>query len=144
MRSLNNQWGADKDECQRLRKELEQYNQEKVMPCVRRASQHMASHADPLIMHKLMELVISYENSADGTISNSMGKLFATDPATVERGLKEFPVMGRRLIADSVQTGWTNVKAGLAAACRKNRDERLKKLLASLGRKVGTAPIQLR
>jgi hypothetical protein len=101
--------GADEGEYQRLRKESERYGEETVMPCVRRASQLMATHADPVLMHKLMELVIFYENSADESISYAMGKLFATHPAAVERALREFPFSGRKRVAESIQAGWMNV-----------------------------------
>lgn len=131
--------GPDKDEYQRLRKEIELYDEEVVMPCVRRASQLMAKHADTVLMHKLMELVISHENSADETISYAMGKLFAANPATVERALKEFPINGRKLIAGSVQTGWINVKTELSPTLSKSRDERLKRLLSSVNN-AGSVP----
>jgi hypothetical protein len=126
--------GPDKDEYQRLRKEIEQYDEGTVMPCVRRASQLMAKQEDPVLMHKLMELVISHENSADETISYTMGKLFATNPVAVERALEQFPFNGRKRISDSIQTGWINVKPELSPALGKSRDERLKKLLSSVDR----------
>lgn len=123
----------DKDEYQRLRKESAQYDEETVIPCVSRASQLMANHADPALMHKLMELVISHENLADETISYAMGKLFSVNPSSVERALKEFPSNERKLIVDSIQTGWINVKPELSPALSKNRDGRLKKLHSSVG-----------
>lgn len=123
--------GDDKDEYRRLRKEIEQYDEEMLMPCVRRASQLMSRHSNPALMHKLMELVISHENSGDETISYAMGRLFAATPTAVEHTIKEFPPGGRKLISDSVQTGWINVKSELSSSTSKNRDERLKKLLSS-------------
>jgi hypothetical protein len=129
--------GADENESKKMRKQIEQYDQDAVMPCVRRASQIMEKHGEPLLMHKLMELVISYENSADETLSYSMGKLFAANPAAVERALKEFSPDGRKILSDSIRTGWVNVRPELPPGLGKNRDERLKKLLSSAHGRVG-------
>ena len=125
--------GGDKDEYRKLRKSSEQYDEGTVIPCVRRVPQLLSKRSSPALMHKLMQLVISYENSADETVSYSMGKVFAANPEAVESGIKEFPKNGRKLIANSVQTGWVNVKAGLNAALVANRDERIKKLEQNIG-----------
>jgi DNA invertase Pin-like site-specific DNA recombinase len=119
-------------EYQRLRKEVEQYGETTVMPCVSRAAQRMAKRADPRLMHGLMELLVSYENSADETMSYSMGRLFAADPAAVERALKAFSPIERKLISDSIQAGWINVKPEYSSALGKDREERLEKLLSSV------------
>lgn len=130
---------ADEGRYQRLRKEVEQYSETTVMPCVSSAAQRMAKRADPRLMLALMELLVSYENSADETISYSMGKLFAADPAAVERALETFSPIERKLIANSIETGWINVKPEYSSALRKNREERLKKLLSSVDRSPGPA-----
>ena len=123
--------GNDKDEYQRLRKKIEQYDEGVVMPCVGRASQLMSSRSNSALMHKLMELVISYENSADETISYEMGRLFAVNSKAVEHTIKEFPPSGKKIILKSIQTGWINVKPELSPSVGKSGDERLKKLLLS-------------
>ena len=120
--------GGDKDEYRKLRKGSEQYDEETVMPCVRRAAQLLSKRSNPALIHKLMELVISYANSADETVSYSMGKVFAANPEAIESSIKEFPKDGRQLIAISVQTGWANVKPGLNTALVANRDARIKQL----------------
>jgi DNA invertase Pin-like site-specific DNA recombinase len=129
----------DEGEYQRLRKEVEQYGETTVMPCVSRAAQRMVNRADPRLMHGLMELLVSYENSADETMSYSMGKLFAADPAAVERALKAFSPSERKLISNSIQAGWINVKLEYSSALGKNREERLKELLSSVDRSPGPA-----
>ncbi len=127
--------GSDKEEYKRQRKGIEKYNEETVMPCVRRAAQLLSQHSNPVLMRKLMELVISYENSGDETVSYAMGKIFSANPASVERTIKEFPSDRRKLIFNSVQTGWVNVKPELSPALGKNRDEQLRQLLLSVDRR---------
>jgi hypothetical protein len=122
--------GAGNDTSRQLRQELEQYDEDHAMPCVRRASRLMAGHPDPVLMHALMALAFSHADSADETISYALGTLFAADPAAVERGLQAFPAGGRNIIAQSIEAGWINVKPGLSPALVKRRDGRLRKLLA--------------
>lgn len=124
--------GGDTSEYQRLRKDSEKYDETTVMPCVRRAAQLLTKSSNSALMHKLMELVISYENSADETVSYSMGKIFAGNPAVIEHSIKKFPAVGRRLILNSVQTGWVNVGPGLPPAVVKSRNERIKHLRSSI------------
>ncbi|MES2072573.1 MAG: hypothetical protein V4488_19590 [Pseudomonadota bacterium] len=122
----------DKEEYQRLRKGGEQYSEETVIPCVQRAAQLLSKHSNPRLMHKLMELVISYENSADEMISYSMGKVFAANPAAIENAIKTFPEPDRKLISNSVWAGWVNVKPELPSKLVKNRDKRIKFILPSV------------
>jgi hypothetical protein len=122
-----------------LRAALEQYDESRLMPCVRHAAQRLAAHADPVLMHELLVLVISYENSADETLSYAMGSVFGADPAAVERALKAFPAADRKRVHDRIQAGWANVKLDLPPALRKNRDARLANLLASGATATGAA-----
>jgi hypothetical protein len=122
--------------------EIEKYDEETVMPCVRRASQLMIEQSDSVLMHKLMELIISHENSADETTSYALGKLFTNDPAAVEHAIEKFPMHGKKIIFNSVQTGWENVRPELSAALRRNREERLAKLHLSVVGPMGTTPVR--
>ncbi len=120
---------SDNEEYRRLRKNTEKFNEETVMPCVRRAAQLLSKRSKLVLMHEFMKLVISYENSADETISYSIGEVFAANPKIIESAIKEFPDNGRKLISNSVLTGWESVKPGLDAAIATNRDERIKRLM---------------
>jgi hypothetical protein len=111
-----------------LRKQVEHNDEEVVMPCVRRAAQILSKRSDPALMHKFMGLIISYENSADETISHSIGEVFAADPQAIESGIKKFSRTERQAIIDSILMGWTNVKPGLNAALIIDREKRIKHL----------------
>jgi len=46
-------------------------------------------------MEKLLRLTVSYENSADESISYSLGVIFAHNPGAIENGIKEFSEIQR-------------------------------------------------
>lgn len=118
----------DQDQSRKLRKQNESYTEEKVMPCVRRAAQLLSVSSNTQLMRKLMEVVVSYENSADETISYSIGSVFSANPDAIEIGIKSFPTESRRLIAEAVRTGWINAKPKVDSAVVKDRNDRLKHL----------------
>lgn len=120
--------GADKDQYRILRKQSDSFGEEKLMPCVQRAARLLSKGSNPQLMKKLMEVVISYENSADETISYSIGSVFAANPEAIEAGIKPFPVSSRRRIAAAIRTGWINVKPKVESALVKDRTDRLKHL----------------
>lgn len=112
-----------------LRKRSEQNYEGKLMPCIKRATQLLSKDTNIKLMQKLMQLVVSFENTADETLSYSMGKVFAANPQIIEVSMKKFSDSERRVIATSVQLGWTNVRPGLAPTLVKDRDMRVKNLL---------------
>lgn len=75
---------------------------------------------------------ISHENNADEAISYTMGKLFAADPEDFKCALEAFPINGRKIIVNSVQAGWINLKPELSPSLGKNRDRALGKLLSAV------------
>jgi hypothetical protein len=121
---------ADKDETayRSLRAQVEHDSEETVFPCVRRAEQILSRRNDPTLMKQLLKLVVSYENSADEAVSASLGRIFARNPAAIEHGIQGFPDVERKLIASSIQAGWTNTKKGLASTLVRDRDKRIKRL----------------
>lgn len=119
---------SDKDEYRRLRKSSEQYDDGTVMPCVEQAGRILSARDDPKLAHKLLQLTVSYENSADETISYSLGLIFGVNPQVLENALYRFSSSERKLIAERLQVGWLNAKAKFKKDVVKDRDRRLQKL----------------
>jgi len=120
---------SSQDEYLRLRKALERYGEEQLMPCVRSASQSLAVHPDPSLTRQLMALLVSYDNAADETLSYAVARLFAVDPAAVEHAYRSFGPDDRRRMAERIRAGWTNVRPELRTALRRPLDARLDCLL---------------
>ena len=68
---------------QDLRKQVERYDEETAMPCVRKALQFLERESDEALVRKLMDFTVSYENSADETVSEAMATIFAKRPDAV-------------------------------------------------------------
>lgn len=120
--------GSDKDQYRTLRKQSESFGEKQLMPCVQRAARLLSKKSNLQLMKKLMEVVISYENSADETISYSIGSVFAANPDAVEVGIKSFPKASRQQIAEAIRAGWINVKPKVETGLAKDRDDRLRTL----------------
>ncbi len=119
---------ADRTAYDSLRPQVESFSEENLFPCVRRAAKILSKRNEPILMLNLLRLAVSYENSADETISYSLGVIFARNPGAIENGVKEFSESQRETLAKSIQFGWQNVKSGLSPAVIRDRDERLAKL----------------
>ena len=68
---------SDDARYQGLRRQVKQYGEETGMPCVREAQQFLLRESDEALLRKLMEFTVSYENSADETLSEAMATIFA-------------------------------------------------------------------
>ena len=111
-----------------LRPKIESFSEETLFPCVKRAAKILSKRNDPILMQKLLRLTIEYENSADESISYSLGVIFAHNPGVIENGIKEFSETQRQTLAKSVEWGWQNVKSGLSPGVIRDRERRLAKL----------------
>ena len=119
---------ADHTAYDSLRPKGESFGEETLFPCVKRAAKILSKRNDPILMQKLLRLTVSYENSADESISYSLGVIFAHNPGAIENGIKEFSETQRQTLTKSVQWGWQNVKSGLSPAVIRDREQRLAKL----------------
>lgn len=123
--------GKDDEAYRSLRTKVERYGEDTAFPCVIKTSKILSNHNNPALMRQFLKLVVSFENSADETISSSLGTIFAYNPSAIERGIKDFPDAQRELIAKSVQVGWENSKKGLGASRIADRDKRIKRLISN-------------
>lgn len=122
------QTDSDENEYRKLRAQNEQYIEDTVFPCVKRAAVLLKRSSRPLLIRKLMELAVSFENASDETISYALGEIFAANPSVIEVGVKYFSGAERKIIIDTVQAGWTNARTENSASIIKNRDKRIKLL----------------
>src|SRR2546423_7600963 len=93
-----------------LRRRVEELNVERIMPCVERAQGILSVRDERELAYKLLQLVVSYENSADETISYSLGMIFGTNPEVLENGLRRFGPAEREVVAARLEIGWLNTK----------------------------------
>lgn len=121
----------DEERYRSLRKQVEQYTEETTMPCARRAQRLLARNPDQKLMFRLMEFAVSYENSADETVSTVMASVFIAHPRVVENELNRFPLPERDILLRSIEVGWANVSNKVPAAQRRDREARLRSLLRS-------------
>lgn len=121
--------GGDQAAYQLLRAQVEKLNEGKVIPCVERAGEILSAVDEPKLAHKLLQLVLSYENSADETISYSLGLIFGANPQVLEDAIKRFSTSEHKLIAERLEVGWLNAKPKFKKEVIKDREQRLQKLL---------------
>ena len=112
-----------------LRHEIEHYSEGIAFPCVRRVAAILVKENDNMLMHDLMRFVVSFENSADETLSAAFGRIFADNPQAIERTIKKFPSAERAIIVQSVRAGWENTKKGIASNIVKDRETRINRLM---------------
>ena len=108
--------------------QLRELNEEKVIPCVEHAREALSTRGDAEFAHKLLQLAVSYENSADETIAYSLGLIFGANPVVLEHALKRFSASERRLLTEQLRTGWLNTKSKFTKEAVKDREQRLKRL----------------
>jgi hypothetical protein len=116
----------------RLRERDEQYQEDILLPCVRYVSTLLPPQITPLLIHKLMTVTVSYEDSADEEFALSLGRLFSTDPNAIEHEIKQFSPSERALIANQVYFGWMNIKNKIDNSIIADRERRLKQLALSV------------
>lgn len=119
---------VDDPKYQDLRKQVERYGEETAMPCVRKAVELLEREPDEALLRKLMDFAVSYENSADETVSEAMATIFAKHPDVVVRMLERFSAARRKIIVRSIDSGWSGVAATLAASERQDKEARLRAL----------------
>lgn len=113
---------------QSLRIQVEKLNEEDVIPCVERAGEILSKTDASKLAHKLLELVISYENSADETISYSLGLIFGANPQSLESAIKSFSPSEQKLISERLKIGWLNAKSKFKNEVIEDRERRLLQL----------------
>jgi len=113
---------------QDLRKQVERYGEETAMPCVRKAQQFLERESDEALLRKLMDFTVSYENSADETVSEAMATIFARRPDAVAQMLQSFSPARGKVLMRSIESGWPGVAEILTAAERQEREAQLRAL----------------
>jgi hypothetical protein len=124
--------GKDQATYQALRRQVEELNEGRVMPCVERAQRVLSVRDERELSYKLLQLVVSYENSADETISYSLGMIFGANPKVLENGLSRLGSVERRVVAARLEDGWLNAKVKFKKSVIADRERRLQKLRSSM------------
>jgi hypothetical protein len=118
----------NENEYRPLRVQVESYSEEKLFPCVKHATAILSKQGNKEVLQKLMQVVVSFNNSADETLSTSLGSIFARNPNEIELSIKWFPKPERDIITKSVRTGWLNVKKDFDTNLVLERDARIQRL----------------
>jgi len=117
----------DLDKVQQGRKKVEKFHENSLSPCLERAVKTLSQEDQPELMHKLLEVIVSYKNSADEMISYSLGVVFGKNPDIFESSLQSFPTSKRKLILQQLKLGWLNAKAEFKEDVVSDREQRLQK-----------------
>lgn len=120
--------GEDQTAYRALRTQVQKLNDVKVIPCVQNARKTLSSRNEPKLAHKLLELVVSYENSSDETISYSLGLIFGANPSVLENVWTHFSMTERNFLWKQLHTGWLNARAKFNEEVIKDRERRLEQL----------------
>jgi len=115
-----------------LRKQVEQYDEQMAMPCVRRVQTILKKHSERVLIHKLMEFTISHENSADETTSTAMATVFAMHHKEFKKEWENFTLEQKKILLSSIETGWFSVEKSLSIVQRRNLEGNLRLLRKSV------------
>lgn len=113
---------GDDSRYQDLRKQVEKYSEETAMPCIRKAVHLIERNLDEALLHTLIDFAVSYENSADETVSGAMATIFTKYPDAVSEIVTNFSPMSKKIIVRSIDSGWSGVTATLTAQERQDRE----------------------
>lgn len=117
---------GDAETSRQLRLAVTQFDEGPLSVCLKRAVTILSKENQPRLMHKLLEVVVSYENSADEELAYLMGLIFGAKPNALEGSLQTFSRSKQRIIVDGLKFGWLNAKAEFTPAVVHDRARRLK------------------
>jgi hypothetical protein len=120
--------GSDKAKYQDLRVQTEKFDETQMQPGEEQAAKILSTKSDSKLAHSLLTVIVSYENSADETLSDLLGTVFGKNPTVIEQAIKGFSDADRKIILNLLEFGWANVKTDFGPKTVADRDKRLRRL----------------
>jgi hypothetical protein len=111
-----------------LREQVELDTSTTLLPCMRRAAEILGAKEEPRLASALLETVISFSNSTNEEIPNTMGMIFGRNPDVIERSIRKLSSPERKQAVDLLLFGWSNVQGEFKAGVVKDRQVRLQQL----------------
>lgn len=116
----------------RLRHDAETFEEAVLESCLRRAVKRLTQDADWQLLHELLSVVVSFQNSASEAYSESVAELFIRSPDLLERGISSFPPADQWVLLQRLSEGWQTAQSQLPPALIKARRTRLQRLLSAV------------
>ena len=117
-------------EYQERRKEVENYYEDKLSPRFKEYVSSITQNNDIELSELFLEMVISYENSADESLSFTCGELFRKDPNLILDVFDKFTNQEQKYLYKQIEFGWEQIIATdkLSESELVNRNSDLNKL----------------
>lgn len=90
------------------RKKVEKYQENELASALKDCVSLLSSGDDVLLAHKILELILAFENSADETMSFAFGEIFLNNPALIENAFESFNRKEKRYLYKQLQWGFQN------------------------------------
>ncbi|WP_374338872.1 hypothetical protein [Leeia sp.] len=116
----------------RLRHDTEAFEEAVLESCMRRAVKRLTQDADRQLLHELLSVAVSFQNSASEAYSESVAELFIRSPDWLERGISSFPPADQRVLLQRLSEGWKTIQSKLPLTLIKARQTRLQRLLRAV------------
>ncbi len=131
---LNNEFkksvaASDDAEYRRARKRIENYEETKAIPCLKRAGTLLRRSSDVPLLEALFAHAHSHENSADETENKVLASVFAVRPNPFMNLWKVSPVEVQQAISLRTKAGWAQIEEKFSVDKRKQVELSLKSLL---------------
>jgi len=117
----------DLDKVMMSRNKIEQFQENVLSPCMERAVKVLSGENNQELMHKFLDVVVSFENSSDEMTAYSLGMIFGKNPDLLETSLQRFPPSKRKLLVKRLKLGWLNAKLQFKDDVVSDREKRLNK-----------------
>jgi hypothetical protein len=120
--------GGDEAKYRELRDQVEKFDEKQMEPSEKQAAKILSKNSQHRLAESLLRVVVSNENSADETLPDLLGTIFGKNPSTIEQAVKRFSRVERKIILNSLEFGWADVKTDFNATTIADRDGRLHRL----------------
>lgn len=118
-------------EYQEKRRAIEEFSDDVLDPKLNECVKVLSSSNDMELAQEFFRLLIGFENSANETLSYSMGAIFLENPKVILEAFPKFSKDEQRYLYRKLDWGWQNVVTGVKNKPKSmlaDRNERLKQL----------------
>ncbi len=91
------------------RKHLESYQSDCLSKAYPKIESNLVNKSDNTLLKALLDLSVSFENSADEKLSLLLAKVFRADSESFEKTFKKFSKPNREIIFGQLEFGWGNL-----------------------------------
>lgn len=111
-----------------LRQRSESFIENEIASCETRVLEILSSRNDHELAKVFLEVVVSYENSADENIADYLSEIYLRNPIVIEQAMSTFTLPDQAIVIRQIKFGWENIKSTLDNETAINGEVRLKQL----------------